>query len=219
MTPRSAQAKPLILIGAGGHAKVVLSLAIAAGREVFGVCDPALAREGLSKWNGVPVLGDDSALRRLDSSKFELANGIGQLVGSPLRQRVFEHLSKADYRFATLIHPTAWIAHNVKLAEGVQVMAGAIIQPDVQVGENSVINTKASVDHDCLIGAHVHIAPGATVCGGVQLAQGVFIGAGAVVIQGLYVGQDAVVGAGATLKRNLEPTQILLGASSHLKES
>ena len=217
MTQMDDLAKPLILIGAGGHAKVVLALAVAAGRKVVGVCDPLLAREGASVWNGISVLGDDSALNQIDSSAMELINGIGQLVGSPLRKTVFQRFFGAGYHFATLIHPTAWVAPDVKLAEGVQVMAGAVIQPDAQVGENSVINTKASIDHDCVIGAHVHIAPGATLCGNVQLDQGVFVGAGAVLIQGLHVGRDAVVGAGVTLTRNLECDRTLLGAPNRLK--
>lgn len=209
--------KPLVLIGAGGHAKVALALAIAAGRKVVGICDPALASDGVSVWNDIPVLGDDNALSQLDCSKFELINGIGQLVGSPLRKRIFERFSEAGHHFAILIHPTAWVAPGVKLAEGVQVMAGAFIQPGVLIGENSVINTKASIDHDCIVGAHVHVAPGATLCGSVELDQNVFIGAGAVLIQGLHVGHDAVVGAGVTLTRNLECKQILLGASNRLK--
>ena len=209
--------KPLVLIGAGGHAKVALALAIAVGRKVVGICDPALARDGVSVWNGIPVLGDDSALSQVDCSTFELINGIGQLVGNSLRRRIFDRFSEAGHHFAVLIHPTAWVAPGVKLAEGVQVMAGAIIQPGVQIGENSVINTRASIDHDCVVGAHVHIAPGATLCGNVELDQNVFIGAGAVLIQGLHVGHDAVVGAGVTLTRNLKCKQVLVGSPNRLK--
>ena len=209
--------KPLVLIGAGGHAKVVLALAVARGRKIIGVCDPVLVRDGVSVWNGIPVLGDDNALSQLDCSTFELINGIGQLVGSPLRRRIFERFSGAGHHFAILIHPAAWVAPGVKLAEGVQIMAGAIIQPGVLIGENTVINTKASIDHDCIVGAHVHVAPGATLCGNVELEQDVFVGAGAVLIQGLCVGHDAIVGAGVTLTRNLECKQVLIGAPSRLK--
>lgn len=209
--------KPLVLIGAGGHAKVTLALAIAAGRKVVGICDPVLARDGVSVWNTIPVLGDDKALSQVGCSTFELINGIGKLVRSQLRKHIFERFSATGYHFAVLVHPTAWVAPGVKLAEGVQVMAGAIIQPGVQIGENAVINTKASIDHDCVIGAHVHVAPGATLCGNVVLDQDVFIGAGAVLIQGLHVGNNAVVGAGVTLTRDLECKQVLLGTPNRLK--
>lgn len=208
---------PLVMLGAGGHAKVLLSLAQSAGWQVVGVCDPELDRLGVKEWRGIPVLGDDRALEKQDKKAIWLINGIGQLVGGQARQKAFETLSAQGFHFPVLIHPSAWVDSSVRLSDGVQVMAGAIVQADVEVGPNSIINTGASVDHDCRLAGNVHVAPGAILCGSVQVATEVFIGSGACIIQGVHVGTGAVVGAGVTLTRNLSDQQILLGPAARKK--
>lgn len=206
------KSKSLILLGAGGHAKVLLSLLNLLHYDVTGVCDPELIKSGVINWEGIPVLGDDSVIENYSPSDICLVNGIGQRVGDSTRLKLFQHFKERGYDFPVLVHPTAYVDNDVLLAEGVQVMAGVIIQPGVSVGVNSIINTKASVDHDCTISSDVHIAPGATLCGGVSIGVGVFIGAGAVIAQGISVGNEAVIGAGASLVRNLEPRQRVLPA-------
>lgn len=207
----------LVMIGAGGHAKVLYALALALGHRIVGVCDPQMVEQGQSQWQGVPVLGGDEALEQFDPALVGLINGIGQLVGSRAREDVFTRLRQAGFHFPALVHPAAWVAATARLAQGVQIMAGAVVQPDCCIGENTIINTHASVDHDCIIGANVHMAPGATLCGGVCIHDLAFIGSGSTVIQGLIVGAGAVVGAGVTLTRNLDPDQILLGPAPRLK--
>jgi UDP-perosamine 4-acetyltransferase len=206
--PAASQALPLVLLGAGGHAKVVLSLARAAGFALHGVCDPALARQGMAQWRGLPVLGGDEALDGLSPSAVALANGVGQLVQGTLRRDLYERLARRGFRFPVLVHPHAWVDPSAVLAEGVQVMAGAVIQADCHVGENTIVNTRASLDHDCIVGAHVHIAPGACLCGTVSVGAGAFVGSGATVLPNLTLGERAVVAAGATLARNLPHCQM-----------
>ncbi|MEJ5864140.1 acetyltransferase [Pseudomonas farsensis] len=201
---------PFVLLGAGGHAKVLLALLRAIGAEVVGVCDPGL--QAASDWRGVRVLGDDAALDSLPPDRVALVNAIGQVVGSPRRMEVFEHFSARGYRFPALVHPAAWVDESVVVHEGAQIMAGAVIQPDTVIGANSVINTGARVDHDCIIASHVHIAPAAVLCGGVSIAAGTFVGAGATVIQGISIGEHAVVGAGSTVIRNLPAGHVLVGS-------
>ena len=211
MNTGSSESMTLVMLGAGGHAKVLLSLVIASGRQVQGICDPELYRRGIVMWRGIRVLGGDEALEQLDCANVGLINGIGQVVGSNLRQKIYERAVSEGFRFPVLVHPAAFVDGSAVLAEGVQVMAGAIIQPDVKIGSNTIVNTRASVDHDCNVAAHVHIAPGATLCGNVQVSTCAFIGAGATVIQGLVVGEYAVVGAGAVMLRNLPARYLLLG--------
>ncbi len=196
-----------VLLGAGGHAKVVLSLARACGLDVAGVCDPALARAGESRWRGLAVLGGDEALQKLSNDAWVLLNGVGQVVGNNARRALYERARAQGFRFPALVHPHAWIDDSAQLADGVQVMAGAVLQADVRVGENSLINTRASVDHDGRIGPHVHVAPGAVLCGEVELAEEAFVGSGAVLLPGVHVGARAVVAAGCTLPRSLGPGQ------------
>lgn len=209
-----ATSQPLILLGAGGHAKVLLSLAALLGREVAGVCDPALAQQGVRQWRGLPVLGGNEALGALSPARVDLINGIGQTVGNAGRRRLYEELCGRGFHFPTLVHPAASVATEARLAEGVQVMAGAVLQADCEISENTIINTRAGVDHDVWIGAHAHVAPGATLCGGARIGVGAFIGAGATVIQGVSIGDAAVVGAGVAAVRDLAPGQVLLGAAS-----
>lgn len=210
-------ARPLVLLGAGGHARVLAALAHAVGHPVLGVCDPKLATGAVSRWEGLDVLGNDGALDRLPPDRVALILGIGQLETGTLRERIYATWRARGYNFPALVHPTAWVAHGVVLGDGVQVMAGAIIQPGCKIGANSIVNTRAGIDHDCRIGRHVHIAPGATLCGTVTVEDGAFIGAGATVIQGLCIGTRAVVGAGATLARDLAPKSKIIGAACHLR--
>jgi UDP-perosamine 4-acetyltransferase len=85
------------------------------------------------------------------------------------------------------------------LGEGVQIMAGTVVQPGSKIGDNTILNTRSSVDHDCEIGAHVHIAPGVTLSGGVRVHDDAHIGAGAVLIQGVEVGASSLVAAGSVV--------------------
>jgi sugar O-acyltransferase (sialic acid O-acetyltransferase NeuD family) len=204
----------LILLGAGGHAKVLLALAADAGLQISGVCDPELARIGTTQWRGIAVLGGDEVLADADLGKIGLVNGIGQVVGGSVRARVYESLRARGFRFPPLVHRSAWVAPGTVLEDGAQVMAGAVVQPDCRIGANTIVNTRAGIDHDCDLGAHVHIAPGATLCGGVRVGAGAFVAAGATVIQGLNIGEQAVLGAGAVLVRDLEAGQVLLGSKA-----
>ncbi len=192
-----------VLMGAGGHGSVLRAVLCELGLNVLGVCDPALVRDGTSTWQGLPVLGGDEALARLNPQDLALALGVGPRVRSTHRREVFERLRQQHHRFPPLVHPRAWVAPGVTLAEGVQVMAGVVIQPGCHIGENTLVNTCSSVDHDCQVGSHVHIAPGATLCGGVSVGRGCFIGAGATVIQEIQLGENALLSAGFTLTKNL----------------
>ena len=207
-------ARPLVLLGTGGHARVLAALIRSAGLPMLGVCDPKLAAEGISRWADLDVLGDDSALDRLPPDRVALVLGIGQLANGNLRKRLYAAWRGRGYDFPALVHPSAWIAPGVVLGDGVQVMAGVVIQPGCAIGENSIVNTRASVDHDCRIGRDVHVSPGATLCGTVTVEDGAFIGAGATVIQGLRIGAGAVVGAGVTLVKELTPAAIIIGAAN-----
>lgn len=212
----TTEAIPLVLLGAGGHARVLAALMRAAGHKVLGVCDPKLAMEGISRWEGLDVLGDDSALDRLPPDRVALVLGVGQRARDTVREQLYADLRARGYCFPALVHPSAWIAPGGVLCDGVQVMAGAVIQPGCMIGENSIVNTRAGIDHDCRIGRDVHVAPGATLCGAVTVEDGAFIGAGATVIQGLRIGARALVGAGVTLVQDLASTTTILGCPNRL---
>jgi sugar O-acyltransferase (sialic acid O-acetyltransferase NeuD family) len=201
---------PLILVGAGGHAKVVAALAMAAGRKLAGVCDPTLATAGVTEWRGAPVLGADDALAGFAPQDFELALGIGTVPGSRLRAERYHALTALGYRFPVLVHPSAVVDASASLAAGVQIMAGVVVQPDARIGCNTIVNTGAVVEHDSEVGAHVHLAPRTVLCGGVHVGDETFIGASATVLSQIIIGRRCLIAAGSTLAR------ALADGSSHL---
>lgn len=201
-------ARPLILLGAGGHAKVVVSLVNALGRKFEGVCDSLLVQAQSSIWRGLNVLGDDSALERFDPQQFELVLGFGPKPYSTRRAEVFNDLVNRGYHLPSLIHPSAFIDSTSAVHDGAQIMAGAVIQADCLIGQNAVVNTSASVDHDTVIGRDAHIAPGAILCGGVKIGVGAFVGASATVLPQVEIGANSLVAAGSTLARALADDEV-----------
>lgn len=209
---------PVIILGAGGHAKVLIEALLASSAVIAGVVDPDLTLLGTTI-HGVPVLGGDDVVNEFPPSEVQLVNGLGS-VGLPVkRQQIFERFKGMDYNFATVVHPSAVVASDAELAEGAQVMAGAVIQPGCSIGINSIINTRASVDHDCSIGDHVHIAPGVTLSGGVTVGQTGHIGTGATVIQGIHVGAGSVIGAGALVLKDVPPSVTVVGVPARVVET
>ncbi|GKW49727.1 acetyltransferase [Halomonas sp. NCCP-2165] len=194
---------PVILLGAGGHAKVVLDILLALNRQVLGVCDPQLASNDMTGWRGLPVLGGDDEILNYPPDTLELANGVGSMPGNWLRRRLHEHFVKKGYRFATLVHPTAVLGTGVSLGHGAQVMAGSIVQADSHIGDDTILNTAVRLDHDGRIGSHAHLAPGVVISGCVTVEERAHIGPGATLIQGVTVGADAVVGAGTVVIRDI----------------
>ena len=194
--------KPVIVLGSGGHARVVLEILRRLDAEVLGIADPF--RPTPSDYLGIKVLGGDESVFDYAADGVELVNGIGSMPrDAGLRAKLFDLFQRRTYVFKILIDPRAEIAAKTRLAAGVQVMAGVIIQFGVEIAENSLVNTGAIVEHDCRIGRHVHIAPGAVLCGGVEVGDNVHIGAGATVIQGVGIGEGSVIGAGSVVTRDV----------------
>lgn len=208
--PTSAATRDVILLGAGGHAKVLLDALLRAGIGVKGIVDPVLA-ETNTLWRGISVIGNDDDLLKLNPDQVILINGTGSLPSSSLRQRLFTRFTEAGFQFMNVIHPSALIGAGVELGEGVQIMAGAIIQADTVIGSNSIINTGALVDHDCVIGRAAHLAPGVVVSGGVTIGEGAHIGTGSSIIQGVCVGAGCIVGAGTVVVKDVPEHHKLLG--------
>lgn len=200
------RASRLILLGAGGHAKVIAELARATGWQITGFLAPRSERSEESL--GAPLLGDGADLTAdpswLDQNDLFPAIGEGEI-----RWREFVRLAAAGARVPSLIHPSAVVAPSARIEAGAVVMAGAIIQADSVVGPAAIINTGAQVDHDCTIGAGAMVAPGAVLCGAVHVGDHAFVGAGAVIVPGIHIGRGAFVGAGTTVVNDLhEGTQL-----------
>ncbi len=191
----------VILVGGGGHARVLADSLILQENKILGFVDPKQKEMRVAgRW--IPYLGTDKILldKKLPQKAF-LVNGVGSVGNPKIRKQIFERFKAAGYSFSAVIHPSAILARDVQRGEGVQVMAGAVVQAGTHLGNNCIINTRASVDHDCRIGDHVHIAPGAILCGGVKISEGSHVGCGAVIIQGVTVGRHLLIPANTLVKR------------------
>ncbi len=199
---RREQLPRLVVIGAGGHAGVLIAALKRAGTPPFGCVDP-----DRTKWRksllGIPVLGGDEQLDELrHGAEVQLVNAIGYTRDPAPRREIWERF-QGTHRFAIVRDPTAFVDDSAVLGEGAQVLAVAIVQTGARIGENTIINTGAQVDHDCRIGAHAHVAPGAILSGDVSVGDAALIGAGAVIKHGVSIGRGAVIGMGAVVLRDV----------------
>lgn len=193
--------KPVIVIGAGGHAKVVVDALLAVQALLVGITDADRNKKG-ERLMGISVLGGDDVLADYPPETVDLVLGVGSVRVSNHRQTLFEKLKAAGYRFRTVVHPSAVVSSQVLLGEGCQVMAGAVIQADATLGANVLVNTRVAVDHDCRIGDHVHLGPGSVLCAGVDVGTGAHLGSGSTILQGVRIGRAVQVGAGALIIRH-----------------
>jgi UDP-perosamine 4-acetyltransferase len=189
--------RSVLLIGGGGHARVVLDGLLAMGRFCLGVT----AREAPDLAD-LSYIGDDEAAFHRFPKGVEAALGVGGTPrqgasGTALRRRVYDQYVERGFHFPPVIGRGVIMAPDVVLEDGAQIIAGAILQPNVRVAANAIVNTGARVDHDTVVGRHAMVAPGAVLCGGVEIGVGAYVGAGATVLQGIRIGADAVVAAGA----------------------
>lgn len=203
--------KRIVILGGGGHARVLIDLIRVVNEyEIAGILDSRLNKEDTIA--GIPIVGGDDMLHGLFSDGITLACiGVGSVGDNSIRKRLYEKVKQVGFAVPCLVHPKAVTSDGSRICEGVQVMAGTVIQSNAFIGENSIINSGAIVDHDCVVGKHVHISPGAVLSGGVILGERVFIGAGATVIQGVKIGSNALVSAGAVVIRDVPDGAKVMG--------
>ena len=192
----------LIIVGAGGHAKVILSVALCHSEHMIGYLDdnPDLINQIVC---GYPVVGNLSILENFNGS---VVLGLGNNV---TRQAIAQRYAASNWQ--TFVHPHAFVHPSVKLGKGTVVFAGAVIQPDVVIGDHCIINTGATVDHDCVIGDYVHLAPGVHLAGNVRMGEGVFMGIGSVVIPGIEIGKWTEVAAGSVVVKSILARKKVMG--------
>jgi len=209
--------RQVIVLGAGGHAKVVANALRLSGQDIVGFIAPEL-KQG-REFLGSTVLGDEQVLNSFSPDDVVLVNGIGAMPDKDARWRVASQMRERGYSFASIIHPAAIIAPDVDLDEGVQVMAGSIIQPGVRVGRDTIINTGVLLDHDCQVEKECHLAPGVVCSGGVRVGEGVHLGTGSVVIQNVSIGRSSVIAAGSIIYRDVSESITFIQTRKTIIES
>jgi UDP-perosamine 4-acetyltransferase len=204
----------LIIAGAGGHARVVLDIFLAASAfEPVGLTDVEPGRHGQAVL-GVQVLGADDVWTDLRARGVDAA--IAAIGDNRVRSHVAQALRLAGFDLATGIHPRATVSKHAQVGCGVVIMAGAIVNAGAAIGDDAVINTGAIVEHDCQIARDVHIAPGAVLGGGVRVGQGALVGMGATVLPSVSIGEWSVVGAGAVAVHNVPPRTVVTGVPARI---
>lgn len=199
--------KPLVIIGAGGHARVVLDIAASMGLPVAGFL--GLESEIGSHLNGVAVIGDDILLKdAVFQTKHTFIVAIGN-QNSRLEHAV--ELESCNSTFISLIHTSCVVSPHAIIGLGSVVAAGSIVQANTKIGRHCILNTGCRIDHDVLLEDGVQVSPGAILTGGVVCRKSAFIGAGAVVLPGRHVGEGSIVGAGAVITRDVPAKSTVVG--------
>jgi len=190
---------PIVIIGAGGHAKVIIEIFQAAGDfDIAGLIDRNPISSSVL---GVPIIGTDSDLLRLRKKGVNQAFvGIGD---NARRTRIGYHLRQIGYDIVNAVSPSAVVSSSATIGRGVAIMAGVVINAESQIGDFAIINTRSSIDHDCRLGEGTHVAPGCTIAGNVTIGRLTCIGAGSTIIPGVTVGEEALVGAGSCVIRDV----------------
>lgn len=197
--------RPLVIIGAGGHACVLAEAAISSGWAIAGHIAPQAGSDPLlGVW-----LGTDDAI----TSDMVCALGLGFVDRAGAQRRA----ALLDHAKATVLHPAAIIANSAQIDQGAFAAAGAMISTQAHIGAGALINTGAIVDHHCRVGTNTHIATGARLTGNVTIGNNVLVGAGAIIRQGVSIGHDCIVGAGAVVLDDMPDKTTWVGNPAGLR--
>lgn len=199
----------IVVIGGGGHAKVLVSVLKSVPWDVVGYTDPRDRGVIL----GVPYVGDDTILPELLGTLDGCCAiiGLGKIDASPTRIRLQEEVRALGFAFPVIVSTRALVNDEVELGPGTAVFDGVVVNSGTVTGSGCILNTNSTVEHDCRIGDNVHIASGATVCGTVTVGTSCMIGAGATVVQGVRICQECLIGAGATVCGDIETPGTYVG--------
>lgn len=191
----------LIIIGGGGHAKVVADIAALNGYKVRGFLDD---NQDVKKLLDHDRLGNISDCVKFSNCRFVIAIG-----NNAVRRSIAEKYNTLEY--ATLIHPSACIGSKVQIGEGTVIMPGAIVNACTILGRCCVINSGAVVEHDCTVGDFTLIAPNSTVCGLTKVGSNCWLGAGSTVNNVLSICDDVTLGSGTVVVRDITEVGTYIG--------
>lgn len=191
----------LIIVGAGGHGKVIADNALKNGyTDICFIDDNARGT-----CMGFPIVGTSAELETLDDGRTDFVIGIGN---NSVRKRIAD---KYCVNWVALIHPSAQIAVNVSIGEGTVIMAGVAVNACAVIGNHCIVNTGAIVEHDNVLEDYVHVSPGAKLGGTVRVGEQTHVGIGAAVKNNVDICSDCVVGAGAVVVKNIRNKGTYMG--------
>lgn len=204
----------LVIIGAGGHGRVVADCAETIGQynKIVFLDDSFPERKNNRHWE---IIGkSDSFINYINDAHFIVAFGC-----NILRRKTLNNLKKAKATIATLIHPTAYISRHSSIGKGTVVFAQAVVNIGGVVGEGCIINTASTIDHDCTLEEFVHISPGANIAGGVTIKKQSWIGIGASIIECIIIAQNTQIASGSTVIHSTEKNSLYAGVPAVFKKT
>ena len=201
----------IILIGFGGHAKVVTDTIEQSGKyRIVGYIEKNAITEGC--YRGYRVIGSDDDLQVFyDRGIRNAFITVGFMGNSHVRRKLYDKLKQIGYALPVIVDESAIIAKDAIIKEGTYVGKNAVVNSNVIVGKMSIINTSAVVEHDNLIEEFSHLSVGAVACGGVTIGRDCFVGANATLIQGITVGNEAIIGAGTVVLGDVPHNETIYG--------
>lgn len=210
--------KKIVLIGGGGHCKVVVSILKKLNSfEIAGIVDNYKAESFIS---GIKIVGTDDDLKDIYKSGVHYALiTVGSTKDNTKRYRLFKMAREIGYIFPVVISPEAIVDKSVKINEGTVVMPGSIINIESSIGKNCIINTGLIIEHDCKIGNHCHIAPGVHISGEANIGELSFLGIGSTIIQGIAIGKNVTIGAGSVVIKDILDNVIAVGNPAKIIKS
>ncbi|MBV9812373.1 MAG: acetyltransferase, partial [Acetobacteraceae bacterium] len=208
--PRSWHASGRVLvIGAGGHARVLIEALREAGAEVAGLIAPVPKHPAPRRVLGLPILGDDDVLPRLRAEGLSVAVlGIG---GNRLRLAIADRLRDLDVTLPPLVHPAAYVAASAVLACGAVVLQRAAVGTQAVIGRAAIVNSGAVIEHDGRLDEAAHVAPGCALAGNVSVGARTLVGVGSAVRPGITIGADVIVGAGSAVVADIPDGAVVGG--------
>jgi len=204
----------MVIIGAGGHGRVVLDIVRAAMQfEPIGFLDANPSLQGCCM-DGLEVLGDIAQLETLKIQGVKYA--IVAIGDNRTRRNYAKNVEEFGLQLACAIHPSANIAQNAVIGDNVVIAAGALVCAHCKIGNSVILNTGCIVDHESIIAQSAHVCPGAKLAGRVIVDSGAFIGIGATIIQNVRIGTDAIVGAGTVVIKDVPPAVTVVGVPARI---
>lgn len=196
----------VIIIGAGGHGRVIAEAIISIGNHIVGFLDDNISGDVM----GIPVIGKTENACQYDK---ECTFVIG--IGDNHTRRVLAE--KHTLKWHTVIHPSASIARDVIIGAGSVILRGVCINSSTKIGNHCIVNTGAIIEHDNVISDYVHVSPNATLCGTVNIGEETHIGAGAVIKNNLHITRQCIIGLGAVVVEDATKSGIYIGVPARYK--
>lgn len=203
----------LLVLGAGGHGRVVADAATTMGSwSTISFVDDRADRVIIP---GFETVGSSADLARLYGTYSAAVVGIGE---ARIRLEFMQRCDEAGFELPVIVHRSAAVSVRASLGAGSVVFAQSAVNPGAVLGRGCIVNTGATIDHDCQLEEGVHACPGAHLAGNVRVGARTWIGVGACVKQGVRIGNDVVIGAGAAVVSDVESGLTVVGVPARARE-